>query len=115
MKSKSAIIILTAATLSGGLALSASASEQTDAAAQAKLEAKAKVTRAEAEAIAGKTVPSGKIKAGEIEEENGLLIWSFDMTTPGAKNITEVNVDAKTGKVVAIDHESAGTEKAEKD
>jgi uncharacterized membrane protein YkoI len=81
---------------------------------QAKLEAKAKVSRADAEKIALAQVPNGTIKEGEIEKEKGKLIWSFDIATPDTKDITEVNVDAMTGKIVAIDKESAKDEENEK-
>jgi len=46
-------------------------------------------------------VPGGSIKDGELEEEKGRLIWSFDISTPGSKNITELAVDAKTGEVAS--------------
>src|SRR6266404_2113267 len=49
---------------------------------EAKLEAQAKVTRTDAEKIALAKVPAGTIKEGEIEKENGKLIWSFDIATP---------------------------------
>ena len=44
--------------------------------------------------------PNGTIKESELEKEHGKLIWSFDIATPGTTDITEVNVDAITGKVV---------------
>ena len=81
---------------------------------EARLEAKAKVTRTEAERTALAKVPNGTIKTGEIEKEKGKLIWSFDISTPGTSDITEVNVDALTGEVVAIDKESAAAEAKEK-
>ena len=78
-----------------------------------KLEAEAKITKAEAEKIALEKVPGGKIKEGEIEEENGKLIWSFDIKTKGSKNVTEVNIDANTGEVIAVDVETPKDEKKE--
>lgn len=80
----------------------------------AKLEAEAKLTRAEAEKIALGKVPGGMIKEGELEKENGKLIWSFDVATPGTKDITEVNIDANTGAVIAVDKETAADEAKEK-
>ncbi len=41
------------------------------------------------------------------------MIWSFDITTPDAKDITEVNVDAMTGDVVSVEKESAESEAKE--
>jgi uncharacterized membrane protein YkoI len=69
--------------------------------AHATLKAQAKITQAEAERTALAKVPNGKIKAAELEKEHGKLIWSFDISMPKSKNITEVQVDAKTGKIVS--------------
>ncbi|HEY4984571.1 MAG TPA: PepSY domain-containing protein, partial [Verrucomicrobiae bacterium] len=80
---------------------------------QARLMAKAKVSRADAEKTALAKVPNGTIKEGELEKEKGKLIWSFDITTPDTKDITEVNVDAITGDVVAVEKEAAESETKE--
>lgn len=80
---------------------------------QAQLMAEAKVSRADAERTALAKVPNGTIKEGELEREKGKLIWSFDIATPGTKDITEVNVDAVSGEVVAMDKESAKDEAKE--
>lgn len=66
----------------------------------------AKVTRSEAEHVAVTKVPHGNVKTGELEREHGKLIWSFDISQPDTKNITEVQVDAKSGKVVSIQSET---------
>jgi uncharacterized membrane protein YkoI len=81
---------------------------------QAALQAQAKVSRADAEKTALAQVPNGTIKEAELEKENGKLIWSLDITTPGTKDITEVGVDAITGEVVSREVESANKEKKEK-
>lgn len=78
-----------------------------------KLEGQAKISEVQAREIALGKVPNGKIKTGELEEEKGKLIWSFDISTPGTKDITEVNIDAITGAVIAVDVESASKEAAE--
>ncbi|MEP6663085.1 MAG: PepSY domain-containing protein [Verrucomicrobiota bacterium] len=77
------------------------------------LQARARISEAQAREIALARVPNGKIKEGELEEENGLLIWSFDIATPGTKDISEVHVDATTGKILAVDVESAEKEAEE--
>jgi uncharacterized membrane protein YkoI len=77
---------------------------------QARLMAKAKVSRADAEKTALAKAPNGTIKEGELEKEKGKLIWSFDITTPDTKDITEVNVDAITGDVVSVEKEAAESE-----
>lgn len=73
---------------------------------ESKLEAQAKITRADAEKTALAKAPNGTIKSGEIEQEDGKLIWSFDITTPDSKDITEVAVDANTGAVLSVAKES---------
>jgi uncharacterized membrane protein YkoI len=80
---------------------------------QAKLMAQAKVSRADAEKTALTKAPNGTINEGELEKEKGKLIWSFDITTPDTKDITEVNVDAITGDVVSVEKESAESEARE--
>jgi uncharacterized membrane protein YkoI len=73
------------------------------------------ISRADAERAALAKVPNGVVKEGELEKEHGRLIWSFDIATPDSKDITAVHVDANTGDVVAVDHETAEQENAEKD
>ena len=51
-------------------------------------------------------VPHAVVQSSELERENGKLIWSYDLQTPASKNITEVAVDAITGKIVDVDVET---------
>jgi uncharacterized membrane protein YkoI len=81
---------------------------------KAKLEAQAKVAKADAEKIALAKVPGGKVTEGEIEKEKGKLIWSFDIATPGSKDITEVQVDAQTGAIVSVEQETPAAQAKEK-
>jgi len=80
----------------------------------AQLQAQAKLTRVEAEKIALAKVPNGTIKEGELERENGKIIWSFDMATPGTSDITEVQVDAMTGDLVAMEKETPAQQAKER-
>jgi hypothetical protein len=73
---------------------------------------KPKITMDQARAIALKKAP-GKVKSAELENEHGKLIYSFDIVT-SATAITEVNVDAMNGNIVAVQHENAAKEAAEK-
>ena len=82
--------------------------------AKDKLEAKAKISKAEPKKTALAKVPGGKVKEGELEEENGKLIWSFDIATTGSKDITEVAVDAITGEVVSVTTETPADQAKEK-
>jgi hypothetical protein len=81
---------------------------------ESKLEAQAKVSKADAEKTALAKVPGGKITDSELEEEDGKLIWTFDIAKKGTKDITEVHVDAKTGELIKVEEESADKEAAEK-
>ena len=72
-----------------------------------ELAKEAKLTRNEAEHIALAKVPKGKVTAGELEREHGILIWSFDIAKPGTHDIDEVQVDAKSGKIVSVKTETA--------
>jgi uncharacterized iron-regulated membrane protein len=75
---------------------------------------RAKITADSAIAVAKARLPKAVINAAEIEEEDGKLIYSFDMKTAGKSGIDEVNVDALTGKLVGkVQHESAADEKKE--
>ncbi|MDB6095120.1 MAG: peptidase [Verrucomicrobia bacterium] len=102
MKSKS-FLLTTCAFLIAGLALSVSSAS---AASEAALKAKAKISQETAIKTALESVPNGKIQSAEIEKENGKLVWSFDISVPDSKNITEVQVDAMTGKVVSTEVET---------
>ena len=70
------------------------------------------ITMAQARATAQAAVPAGKIKSAELEHENGQFIYSFDVKAPDG--IQEVWIDAMTGKIVKVEHETAAKEKAEK-
>ncbi|HZR05439.1 MAG TPA: PepSY domain-containing protein [Candidatus Udaeobacter sp.] len=72
----------------------------------AQLQTQAKITKSDAQTTALAKVPNGTVKAAELEKEHGKLIWSFDIAMPHSKNITEVQVDAKTGKIVSVQVET---------
>src|SRR5438105_12290742 len=78
------------------------ATEEREGGKQARLEREARVTKADAEKIALAKAPGGTIKEGELEKEKGKLIWSFDISTPGTTEITEVHVDAINGSVLGV-------------
>jgi hypothetical protein len=71
-----------------------------------QLQAQAKITKADAQTTALAKVPDGTIQTAELEKEHSKLIWSFDIAMPRSKNITEVQVDAKTGKIVSVQVET---------
>ena len=73
---------------------------------EAELIKQAKITKTEAEQIALAKVSHGIVKSAEIEKEKGHLVWSFDIARPGTRDITEILVDAKTGKIISNQIES---------
>jgi uncharacterized membrane protein YkoI len=96
--------------------ISAAAPAQTAACKEAApgLAAKAKVSCADAQKTALARVPKAKVKSAELEEENGKLVYSFDLKQQGKPGIEEVQVDAVSGQIVSVEHESAKSEAAEK-
>ncbi|MEO7252188.1 MAG: PepSY domain-containing protein [Arenimonas sp.] len=73
---------------------------------RAQLRSQAKISEAAARTTALTKFPSGTIASAELEREHHRLIWSFDITRPGSRNVTEVQVDAKTGEIVSTQIET---------
>jgi hypothetical protein len=80
---------------------------------QAELLNQARVTKHQAKRIALTRVKHGTIKCVELEKDDGVLIWSVDITQPGKKDLTDVWVDATTGKITVINLETPTFEKEE--
>ncbi len=80
---------------------------------QEQLRKEAKITEDQARDVAMRRYPRASITSTELERENGRLIYSMELKVPGRSGVQEVNVNAITGKLVNIEHESAKTEKAE--
>jgi uncharacterized membrane protein YkoI len=69
------------------------------------LVASSKITMVEALKIV-QTATSGVVLAGELEKEEGKIIFSFDiLPSPESQVIHEIQVDAATGKVIAQEEE----------
>lgn len=73
---------------------------------EADLMKQAKITKTQAEHIAMAKVPNAKIQSAEIENEHHALVWSFDLVKTGSKDVTEVLVNARTGKIVSVSKET---------
>ena len=73
-----------------------------------------RISADQAKQIALKQVENGKVEDMELETENGRKVWSFDIETPGTKNITEVQIDANSGAVVSKKVETEADEEKEK-
>ena len=78
------------------------------------LKSQAKIPKSVAEKIALSKVPTGTIQSAELEKEHGNLIWLFDISKPGTRNITEVQVDAKNGQIVSVQIETPAAQKQER-
>jgi len=66
--------------------------------------------RSRAQAI----VPQGRIRTGELEREHGRLIYSFDIQIPNRPGVEEVQIDARTGRLMDLRHESPAAERRER-
>ena len=75
--------------------------------------ARPKISYKDARTTAMAKVPGGKIVKHELEQEQGKLVYSFDIRVPGKSGVEEVNVDAVTGTVIAHEHETPAMEKKE--
>jgi hypothetical protein len=80
---------------------------------QAQLLAQAKVSQEQAARTALARVPNAKVHTAELEREHGRLVWSFDLAQNGQSAVTEIQVDAITGKIVSVKKESAAEEASE--
>jgi hypothetical protein len=76
----------------------------------------AKVSQDDAQkaALARVNAPSIVVAEGELEVEQGCLVYSFDIKIPGKPGIEEIIIDAGTGMILSQKHESANQEAAEK-
>jgi len=73
----------------------------------------AKITPEAALATASAKVPGTTFKGAEIEREDGKLLYVFSFTKAGAKREDEVLVNALTGALHKVEHESAEDEARE--
>lgn len=73
----------------------------------------AKITPEAALATATAKVPGTTFKGAEIEREDGKLLYVFSFTKAGSKGEEEVLVDALTGVLHKLEHESPEDEARE--
>jgi uncharacterized membrane protein YkoI len=74
----------------------------------------ARISEEEARRIALAKVP-GEVKSEELERENDRLVYSYDIKQPGKPGVEEVQIDATTGSIVLILHETDDSETKERD
>lgn len=65
-------------------------------------------------ALASIKARSKQITHGNLEIEQGCLVYSFDIQISGKKGVEEILVDAGTGKIITHKHETAKQEAAER-
>lgn len=71
------------------------------------------ITQAKAEETALSRVKGGVIESAKLEREGKKLLWSIDVKMPGSKNISEVHLDAVTGRVLSVTIETPSQQAAE--
>src|SRR5207302_7500415 len=64
-------------------------------------------------ALARIKAPSTQIAHGELDIEQGCLLYSFDMRISGKRGVEEIMVDAGTGTILSHQHESPKQEATE--
>jgi uncharacterized membrane protein YkoI len=64
-------------------------------------QAQSRITRQRAETAALSLVPGGAIVGGNLERDKGRLLWWFDVSIPGSRNLKAIQIDAYSGAVVS--------------
>ncbi len=59
-------------------------------------------------ALARIRFPEAQLLKGELEMEEGRLVFSLDLSVEGQEGMTEVWIDALTGEIVSEEHEAGG-------
>ena len=77
-----------------------------------RLLAQAKVGEDSSLKIALARIPGAAVQAVELENEHGHLIWSWELKIAGKSGIEEVNVDARDGSIVGVEHEEPKADSA---
>jgi uncharacterized membrane protein YkoI len=107
-------VMVTLGAATGAAAQASKPAAKKESTSQAALRKEATIAESVARKTALDAVPGGKVQSHELERENGKLIYSYDIKVAGKSGVEEVNVDAKTGEIVAHEHEDAKAEAKEK-
>lgn len=76
--------------------------------------AKVKADAAQKFALEKVATAGATVHHGGLEVEDGCLVYTYDVKVPNKRGFEEVFVDAGTGEVLKVEHESAAKEAAEK-
>ena len=71
------------------------------------------LSKADAQRIALAKVPGGTIESAKLEKEGSSNFWSVDVKMPNSRNITEVHIEAKSGRVISVEVETPAQQAAE--
>ncbi len=66
-----------------------------------------------AERAALQLVPAGLLEAEQLHQDRGKLVWTIDVHPPGARELREIEVDARSGRVLGSRDETAEEEALE--
>jgi uncharacterized membrane protein YkoI len=67
----------------------------------ASIQAQSVITRQRAEMMALRLVPGGAIVSGDLERGKNRVLWWFDVSIPGSRNVKAIQIDAFTGALVS--------------
>jgi uncharacterized membrane protein YkoI len=65
------------------------------------IQARPTITRERAELAALRLVPGGAIVSGDLERDKNRLVWWFDVSIPGSRNVKAIQIDAHSGAIVS--------------
>jgi uncharacterized membrane protein YkoI len=71
--------------------------------ASASVQAQSRITREQAETAALSVARGGSIVTGALERDwdTNQVVWGFDVSIPGSRNLHSIEVDPQTGAVVS--------------
>ena len=75
--------------------------------------AQARIQPDSAMRVAMARIPNGTLREAEIEIEDGKLVYAFDFSVARKSGVDEVLVDARTGAIASVEHETPATEREE--
>lgn len=73
----------------------------------------AKISQEQATRTALTRQPNSTVRSVELEREHGKLVWSLDLAEAGKSGVSEIQIDALTGKIISQKTESAAQEASE--
>ena len=75
--------------------------------------AQATITDAAARAVALERFPNGQIVDAEIDEDDGRVMYKYQLRLASERRGVDVDIDAKTGAIVAVEEKAAEEDDAD--